>query len=322
MLLRGGAERIGQEPDAEELSGLPSGDLRIRARDCLVLHNQRLVHSLIRPYLEQGLDYEDLFQVGVLGLMRAARKFDPAMGNKFSTYATWWVRQQITRAIADEGALIRIPVHMHEQTAPTPPATRDFALRETTLGLAGETAAPWAGLSRRFGRIALADRLREVRALSGFTRVSPDATVVPADTARRLRWLPAVEVFGEGIFLTLDKSELAAWEADTRVGRRVCGMRADLDRSFQKDRLETLTGPELSPRFVLLHTLAHLLIRQLSFESGYTTASLVCVNASTHALSRISTASSSTRPPETRREPSAVSSGRVNRPGSPRPCSG
>ncbi|MFF7982033.1 sigma-70 family RNA polymerase sigma factor [Streptomyces sp. NPDC007901] len=127
VLLRGGAERMGKEPDAEELSRLPSGDLRIRARDCLVLHNQRLVHSLIRPYLEQGLDYEDLFQVGVLGLMRAACKFDPAMGNKFSTYATWWVRQQITRAIADEGALIRIPVHMHEQMRKVAAAERALA---------------------------------------------------------------------------------------------------------------------------------------------------------------------------------------------------
>ncbi|WP_306191318.1 DUF1998 domain-containing protein [Streptomyces sp. MK5] len=159
-------------------------------------------------------------------------------------------------------------------TAPAPPATRDFALRETTLGLAGESADPWAALARRFGRIVLADRLREVRALSGFTRVSPDATVVPADTARRLKWLPAVEVFGEGIFLTLDQEGLAAWEDEPDVRRRVAGMRADLDRSFQKDRLQTLTGPELAPRFVLLHTLAHLLIRQLSFESGYTTASL------------------------------------------------
>ncbi|WP_030598531.1 DUF1998 domain-containing protein [Streptomyces fulvoviolaceus] len=159
-------------------------------------------------------------------------------------------------------------------TAPTPPATRDFALRETTLGLADETEDPWAGLRRRFGRIVLADRLREVRALSGFTRVSPDAVAVPADTARRLRWLPAVEVFGEGVFLTLDRDELVVWESDMRVRQRVGGMRADLDRSFQKDRLEALTGPELAPRFVLLHTLAHLLIRQLSFESGYTTASL------------------------------------------------
>ncbi|WP_431988986.1 DrmB family protein [Streptomyces albogriseolus] len=159
-------------------------------------------------------------------------------------------------------------------TAPVPPATRDFALRETTLGLAGETAEPWAGLAARFGRIVLADRLREVRALSGFTRVSPDAGVVPADTSRRLKWLPAVEVFGEGIFLTLDRAALKDWEDDPDVRRRVQGMRADLDRSFQKDRLESVTGPELSPRFVLLHTLAHLLIRQLSFESGYTTASL------------------------------------------------
>ncbi|WP_431330201.1 DrmB family protein [Streptomyces sp. IPPR8] len=159
-------------------------------------------------------------------------------------------------------------------TAPAPPATRDFALRETTLGLAGEDADPWAALGRRFGRIVLADRLREVRALSGFTRVSPDATFVPADTARRLKWLPAVEVFGEGIFLTLDPAALTAWEAGRDVRRRVAGMRGDLERSFQRDRLEALTGPELSPRFVLLHTLAHLLIRQLSFESGYTTASL------------------------------------------------
>ncbi|MGC9438009.1 DrmB family protein [Streptomyces sp. WG5] len=159
-------------------------------------------------------------------------------------------------------------------TAPVPPATRDFALRETTLGLAGETTDPWAAVSRRFGRIVLADRLREVRALSGFSRVSPDAPPVPADTARRLKWLPAVEVFGEGIFLTLDRAELASWEADADVRRRVTGMRTDLARSFQRDRLEALTGPELAPRFVLLHTLAHLLIRQLSFESGYTTASL------------------------------------------------
>jgi len=159
-------------------------------------------------------------------------------------------------------------------TAPAPPATRDFALRETTLGLAGETDEPWAGLASRFGRVVLADRLREVRALSGFTRVSPDAAVVPVDTSRRLKWLPAVEVFGEGIFLTLDQGELKDWEEDPEVRRRVKGMRADLDRSFQKDRLQNVTGPELSPRFVLLHTLAHLVIRQLSFESGYTTASL------------------------------------------------
>lgn len=133
VLVRGGADRVAQEPEEAELCALPPGDLRIRARDCLVLHNLRLVHSLVRSYLEQGLDYEDLFQVGVLGLMRAARKFDPTMGNKFSTYATWWVRQQISRAVADEGALIRVPVHMHEQM-------RKVAAAERTLAAQGRPA--------------------------------------------------------------------------------------------------------------------------------------------------------------------------------------
>ncbi|USQ84715.1 sigma-70 family RNA polymerase sigma factor [Streptomyces phaeoluteigriseus] len=133
VLVRGGPDRMAEEPDDDTLSGLPSGDLRIRARDCLVLHNQRLVHKMVPRYLEQGLDYEDLFQHGALGLMRAARKFDPAKGFKFSTYATWWIRQSISRAIADEGAVIRIPVHMHEQV-------RKVALAERTLAIQGQPA--------------------------------------------------------------------------------------------------------------------------------------------------------------------------------------
>ncbi|ULR54667.1 sigma-70 family RNA polymerase sigma factor [Streptomyces deccanensis] len=135
VLLRGGADRVGQEPQDEELSMLPSDDIRIRARDCLVLHNQRLVHSLIRSYLEQGLEYEDLVQHGALGLMRAARKFDPAKGYKFSTYATWWVRQSVTRAIADEGALIRVPVHMHEQMRKVAAAERVLAAQGRPAGV-------------------------------------------------------------------------------------------------------------------------------------------------------------------------------------------
>ncbi|MFE7616221.1 DrmB family protein [Streptomyces sp. NPDC057496] len=158
--------------------------------------------------------------------------------------------------------------------SPAPPATRDFAVRESELGLGQEDSEPWVSLRERFGRVVLADRLREVRALQGFRRVSPTSAFVPADTARRLRWLPAVEVFGEGLLLTLDRDELTKWEDDDRVRRRVAGLRTDLGRSFQQDRLGTVTGAELSPRFVLLHTLGHLLIRQLSFESGYSTASL------------------------------------------------
>ncbi|WP_179857000.1 RNA polymerase sigma factor RpoD/SigA [Streptomyces sp. OV198] len=135
VLVRGGASRLAREPEKRELSVLPVDDTRVLARNCLVLHNQRLVHSLLRGFLEQGLDYDDLFQHGVLGLMTAARKFDPAKGYKFSTYATWWIRQAVTRAIADEGAVIRIPVHMHEQI-------RKVAKAERTLIGQGKPAGP------------------------------------------------------------------------------------------------------------------------------------------------------------------------------------
>ncbi|UYQ65609.1 sigma-70 family RNA polymerase sigma factor [Streptomyces peucetius] len=115
VLLRGGPDRIGVEPTAEELAQLPATHVRRRARDCFAAHNQRLVHSVVRAYIGQGLDYEDLYQHGTLGLIKATRKYDPRQGNKFSTYATWWVRQTATRAVAGEGSPIRIPVHMHEQ---------------------------------------------------------------------------------------------------------------------------------------------------------------------------------------------------------------
>ncbi|WP_051841638.1 sigma-70 family RNA polymerase sigma factor [Streptomyces sp. NRRL F-5193] len=114
VLLRGGVDRVGVEPTAEELAALPPDDVRRRARDCLIAHNQGLVHSLARKHLEQGLEYEDLFQHGVIGLLNAVRKYDALQGNKLSTYATWWIRQAMSRAVADEGSAIRVPVHMHE----------------------------------------------------------------------------------------------------------------------------------------------------------------------------------------------------------------
>ena len=88
-----------------------------RAIAFFVEHNQRLVHSLVKKYVSIGNDpilYDDLFQEGVIGLIIAANKFDPARNIKFSTYATWWIRQAITRAIADQARTIRIPIHMIE----------------------------------------------------------------------------------------------------------------------------------------------------------------------------------------------------------------
>ena len=85
------------------------------AREHLITANSRLVISVAKKYMGRGVPFLDLIQEGNIGLIRATKKFEYQRGHKFSTYATWWIRQAVTRAIADQGRTIRVPVHMGDQ---------------------------------------------------------------------------------------------------------------------------------------------------------------------------------------------------------------
>ena len=105
-------DTLGTEKQTQSRIAVSDG---LAAREHLIRANSRLVISVAKKYIGRGVPFLDLIQEGNIGLIRAANKFNYQLGNKFSTYATWWIRQAVTRAIADQSRTIRVPVHMGDQ---------------------------------------------------------------------------------------------------------------------------------------------------------------------------------------------------------------
>ncbi|MFF5589355.1 DrmB family protein [Streptomyces hygroscopicus] len=161
--------------------------------------------------------------------------------------------------------------------------SQTFSVRRTDLGVRPDDPDSLRKLDAGISAVVIADRVREVRALEGFSRYEPSSgdaeeseggRVVSVNTHTRASWLPAVETYGEGIFIAVDEERVSDWEQLPSVREWTRRIESNLGASYKADWLRGKTGLHLLPRFVMLHTLAHHFIRQLSYDSGYNAASL------------------------------------------------
>ena len=213
---------LDKDEEVEVAARVAQGDEE--AKRILISSNLRLVVSIAKHYIGRGMLFLDLIQEGNLGLIKASEKFDPDKGFKFSTYATWWIKQAITRAIADQARTIRIPVHMVETI------NKMTRIQRQLIQELGREPSP-EEIAEKMGNGVTADKVREIQRIA-LDPVSLETPIGEEDDSHLGDFLEDKEAVSPSDYATneLLKDELYAVMKDlTEREERVLRLRYGLD---------------------------------------------------------------------------------------------